>query len=879
MPNLAPWLTNTKRHRSKNNLTILTHMLPNSEVVALHFCVKAGYFCETDKEVGLAHLLEHMYFKGSKEFPVPESMGVRMKSLGGSINASTSYDETNYFCEVPAENLYPALELMGDAFIAPLFPPDELERECEVVIEEFNRKLDSPASYSIEKLIQLAYTQHRMKRWRIGTPEQLRSYTQADLFDYFYRYYQPQNMVITVAGKFDEDDTVRRIDDLFSAMPNRDLKKDFGPSEPKQKQFRYASHTSETTQSYLYFAFHTPGVTHEDQPAIDFLTSLLSSGRSARLHRYVVEHRRSASAVSCSEMAYEDVGLIVSSAITDASRIREAGRDIWAVIQEVLRNGVTEGELTKVKNKLKLHQAMQTEDALNLAELLSYNEAYGGYERVESYLQAMEDLTADQIVETARRYLLPTNMTVLEFVNESIPELKAEEYLHQLTEGYVAPEIVMPPPVPIATGSLPPAEKAESIPEVRKGKVTYILQPDPHYPFVAAGIFFLGGRNEENETNAGLTHFMFRSIAKGTSKLNAEQIAFRFDALGNTPRFSCYRDVSGFTFEALPESFSEMWDLLMHCIYDSRFPETEIVTEKGKVLSAIRRNLDDNFVRPLQLFQRAYYGAHPYGLPENGFEQTVENFNTEILLSWRSRMFHSERVLVAVAGNFDADELFQKLEKGFDDLPTKGPEILVPPAVLGPASAEQFETRPKKQTAFVLGFPAPPATSKDAHKYDVLQQVLSGMGGRLFINLRSKKSLAYTVYAGSSSHLYAGTFLTYIAGEANKEKLALEGMWEELEALKKELVTEEEIENARQALIGGYALNTQSAAAKMIDAVNAYLLNRPIPYQPEYRKLVRSTNADDILDIARKTFLREKSTMGVMRGSTEMTDAEKLVLA
>ena len=231
---------------------------------------------------------------------------------------------------------------------------------------------------------------------------------------------------------------------------------------------------------------------------------------------------------------------------------------------------------------------------------------------------------------------------------------------------------------------MPPAEKAEPIPEVRKGKVTYIFQPDPHYPFVAAGIFFLGGRNEESETNAGLTHFMFRSIAKGTSKLNAEQIAFRFDALGNTPRFSCYRDVSGFTFEALPESFSEMWELLMHCMYDSRFPETEIVTEKGKVLSAIRRNLDDNFVRPLQLFQRAYYGSHPYGLPENGFEQTVQNFNTESLLSWRSRMFHSERVLVAVAGNFDANELFQKLEKGFANLPTSGPEILVPPPVLGP---------------------------------------------------------------------------------------------------------------------------------------------------------------------------------------------------
>lgn len=879
MPNLAGWLENTKRHRSKNGLTILTFPLPNSEVAALHFCVRAGYFCETDAEVGLAHLLEHMYFKGSKKYPVPESMGIRMKSLGGTINASTSYDETNYFCEVPAENLYPALDLMADAFLSPLFPADELQRECEVVIEEFNRKLDSPASYSVEKMIQLAYRQHRMKRWRIGTPEQLRSYTQDSLFDYFYRYYQPQNMIITVTGKFDEDETVQKIDQLFASMPNRELIKDFGPSEPKQEQIRYALHTAETTQSYLYFAFHTPGVTHQDQPAIDFLTSLLSSGRSARLHRYVVEHVRSASGISCSEMAYEDVGMIVTSAVTEASRIREAGRDIWAVIQDLIRNGVTEGELAKVKNKLKLHQAMQTEDALNLAELLSYNEAYGGFERIESYLQTMEDLTAEKLLETASRYLVPTNMTVLEFVNEPILELKPEEYQSHLESGYMAPEIALPPPITLSPRSLPPAEKVAETPDVRKGKVTYILQPDPHYPFVAAGMFFLGGRNEENETNAGMTHFMFRSIAKGTSKFNAEQIAFRFDALGNTPRFSCNRDVSGFTFEALPESFSEMWELLMHCINDSRFPETEIVTEKGKVLSAIRRNLDDSFVRPLQLFQRAYYGSHPYGLPENGFEETIQTFNTPDLLSWRSRMFHSQRVLVAVAGSFNPDQLFEQMEKGFQDFPTTGPEIPIPAPITRPAGPERFETRPKKQTAFVLGFPAPSATSPDAHKYDVLQQVLSGMGGRLFINLRSKKSLAYTVYAGAASHLYAGTFLTYIAGEASKEKLALEGMWEELEALKQQPVTEEELENARQALIGGYALNTQSASSKMIDAVNSYLLHRPLPYQPEYRKLIRSTTADDILEISRKTFLRETSTMGVMRGTTEMTDAEKLVVA
>jgi zinc protease len=597
------------------------------------------------------------------------------------------------------------------------------------------------------------------------------------------------------------------------------------------------------------------------------------------LHRYVVENRRSASAVSCGEMAYEDVGLLVASAVTESSKIRDAGRDMWSVIQDTIQNGITEGELAKVKNKLKLHQAMQTEDALNLAELLSYNEVYGGFERIDSYMQAMEKLTAEQILETASRYIQTSNMTVLEFLNEPLPEWTAEKYLEHLESGYMAPEIVLPPPIVLTAGSLSPAEDAVNAPDVRKGKVTYLFYPDPHYPFVSGGIFFMGGRNEEQESNAGMTHMMFRSVAKGTSRLNAEQIAFRFDALGNPPRFSCNRDVSGFTFEAMPDRFPEMWDLLMHCITDGKFPESEIETERGKVISSIRRNMDDSFVRPIQLFQRAYYGSHPYGLPENGFEETVQKMSSADLNAWKKRIFHAGRVLVSAAGNFDPDEMFERFEKQFQDFPSTGPEVVAPPAIHGPVSRERQENRPKKQTAFVLGFPAPSATSPYAHQYDLLQQILSGMGGRLFINLRSKKSLAYTVYAGAASHLYAGTFLTYIAGDASKEKMALEGMWEELETLKKHPVSEEELENARQALIGGYALSTQSASAKMIDAINCYLLGKPLPYAPVYKQLVRSATAEDILTISQQTFNKETATLGVMRGTTEKTDAEKLVLA
>lgn len=870
-------ILDTNRKVWGNGLRLLTHPLPESEVVALHFCVQAGYFLEKDSEVGLAHLLEHMYFKGSAHFPVPGTIGIRMKALGGIINASTSYDQTNYYCAVPAENLFSALEIMTDAFLDPLFPDDELRRECEVVIEEFNRKIDSPSAYSIEKLIQLAYTTHRMKRWRIGAPEQLRTYTRDHLFNYFHKYYQPSNMIVTVAGKFDETAVLEKIENSLGLWKGTQIVKDFGPAEPRQTTLRHETCRAEATQSYLHFGFHAPGVLSDESPAIEFLCFLLSNGKSSRLHRFLVEQKRSASSASFNYSAYENIGLVTLSAVTEASQIRSAGQDAWTCLTDLRTHGVSLEEMEKVKNKLRLFRATQTEEVLNLAQLLGYYEAYGGFEKIEEIQNGMETLEEEQILSVAEKYLGTENLSVLEFVNNEVPPIVSDSYEKQLFAFPPTPEAAFPPPIVVEKVKLGSFVQNNPL-VIRQGKITYIVQSDPRYSQISAGLYFLGGRNQEADFNAGITHLLFRTLLKGTSRWNAEQIAFRFDSLGNPPRLNCSRDYAGYAFETLPEYFMEAWNLLIHCIYDARFPEHEIQSEKRKVTAAIRRAQDDTLQRPLQLFQRAFYGAHPYGLPETGTEESLGAIQQTDLKNWAEGIFVADRAIAVVVGDFDSNDLISALESTLKDLPLAKFERATPAAVSIPVHREQAETRMKKQTAFFLGFPAPWASSKEIHQYSVLQQVLSGMGGRLFQNLRSKKSLAYSISAGLFANLYGGTFLTYIAGNAAKEKEAMKGMWEELEELKEHGIRPEELENAIQALIGTYALGTQTAASRVQDYFSSYILGRPIPFSHHYRELLKTIQAGDIQKIARETFVREHSALGIVRGTTQQTAAEKLIL-
>ncbi len=278
---------------------------------------------------------------------------------------------------------------------------------------------------------------------------------------------------------------------------------------------------------------------------------------------------------------------------------------------------------------------------------------------------------------------------------------------------------------------------------------------------------------------------------------------------------------------------------------------------------------------PMQLFQRAFYGTrHPYGLPENGFEHTITTMDREQLAIWKRRLWNSKRAIVTVVGSFDPDQLFDHLEKTISGLSDSAEDLQNPPHVKTPVHPLEMENRPKKQTAFVLGFPAPPASSLEIPKYDALQQILSGMGGRLFLNLRSKKALAYTVHASPISALHGGAFITYIAGEASKEEQALDGMWHELEELKRTTVTAEELENARHALIGNYTLNTQTASSRVMDYTSSSILGRALPYAPIYRDMVQRVSARELLDVAQNTFQREHSAIGIVRGTKEIPDEE-----
>src|SRR5215211_5752501 len=273
-----------------NGLTVLVRRDDAAPVVAIVTHVKAGYFDETDDLVGIAHVLEHMYFKGTPSRGVG-AIAKETKASGGYLNASTIYDHTVYYTVLPSSGLVAGLEIQADAYANSVIDADELARELEVIIQEAKRKSDNPSAVTTETLFELLHDQHRMRRWRIGREAGLRRLTRDDLVRFYRNFYRPSTTILSIVGDIDVAETMRHVERLYGALEAAPIVRVPGPEESGPERFRYREMSGDIAQSELVLGWRTQPTLHQDTPILDLAAGALGSGRASRLYRAVRERQ------------------------------------------------------------------------------------------------------------------------------------------------------------------------------------------------------------------------------------------------------------------------------------------------------------------------------------------------------------------------------------------------------------------------------------------------------------------------------------------------------------------------------------------------------------------------------------------------------------
>ncbi|RBQ26365.1 peptidase M16 [Arcobacter sp. CECT 9188] len=390
-------------------------MKNNSNVISTDIFYKVGSRNEVMGKSGIAHMLEHLNFKSTKNLDAGEFDEI-VKGFGGVNNAGTSFDYTHYFIKSSSKNADKSLELFAELMQNLTLKDEEFQPERDVVAEERRWRTDNnPMGYLQFRLFNTAYIYHPYHWTPIGFMDDIQNWTIEDIKDFHSTYYQPQNAIVVVAGDISKDEVFKLAENHFKNIKNKkNIQTNIHTVEPKQDGERRAIINKESAVEMLAITYHIPNFEHKDQIALSALSQLLSSGKSSILQKVLVDEKRLANSIYAYNMELKDPGVFMFLAVAneniDALKIEKEILDIIAKIQ---KGEVSQKDLDKIKINTKADFIFSLESSSEVASLYGTYLVRDNIKPLLDYEKNLMNLKIEDIVEVAKKYLVKSNSTTL----------------------------------------------------------------------------------------------------------------------------------------------------------------------------------------------------------------------------------------------------------------------------------------------------------------------------------------------------------------------------------------------------------------------------------------------------------------------------------
>lgn len=840
-----------RRFTLENGLTVILKENHTSPVVSIQVWVKTGSANETDKEAGITHLIEHMIFKGTPTRKTGE-IARAIEASGGHINAYTSLDQTVYYVEIDSSHFHIGLDVLLDAVQNSLFDPLELKKEKEVVLEEYRRYLDIPYMRLAKYMMKLCYRKHPYGRPIIGYEETIRSFDRQAILNYMDKWYTPHNMVLVAVGDFDADQALNTIRGLVKNFPKRAGKSMERPMEPKQTSFRKLVRNEDVEQVYLDLSWHIPNLTHDHMPTLDLIEIILGNGKSSRLYSRIKMQKSLVHNIDAGAYALADPGVFSINATLSPKNLKKALNAIEEEIDRITREPVSASDLKKAKAIAESDFLFAMENMSGQARILAFFETMtGDMHHADQHLALSKRVTAKDIRNVAGTYFRPENLSLGILVPKDADITLSEQQIASIfRKGR-------------STAFLKKEKHRES--DIKASKITLgnglrlIVKENHTLPVVSIRAVFLGGTRLEEPQPWGISGFVSEMLTRGTSERTAVQIASAVESWAGTLSDFSGRNSFGISADFLSKDLYPGLELLSDILLNPAFPEPEIEKVRKDILADIKAKKDRPTAQLFDLFNKTLFQNHPYGHPRTGTEKSIMSIKRPDLIKWyRSHGVPSVFVL-AVVGDVNKDQLVPHIKTLFGKFaaPVNIPAEIRPEPPLTESREARLEI-PRAQVHFVIGYLGASLESEDNAPMALLETALSGQGGRLFFELRDKRSLAYSVTAFRRPGLETGTFGVYMACDPSKLTVAKEGVFKELEKVRKEGLSEKELEAAKRYLLGNLKIGLQANGNQAMRIALDELYGLGYDYLKQYIKDIESVTLNDIKRAAKKVILPKK---------------------
>ncbi|MDQ3266798.1 MAG: insulinase family protein [Myxococcota bacterium] len=859
-----------QRFRLDNGLTVIFEEQHAAKVAAFQVWVKAGSADERPDQAGIAHLHEHMLFKGTARRG-PGQIAHEVEAAGGHINAWTSFDQTVYHVVMASRFARTGLDVLADAIRHSSFDPGELAREIEVVVEEINRGKDNVGRRASRALYETAFPSHPYGQPVIGSEESVRSFTREKVLDFYQSHYAPQNTVLVAVGDLEPGELKAWSEELLGGDWGRRYPgKPARPVEPPRTGQRIRLLEDPSKELHLGISFPGPDARHPDNAALDVLAMIYGQGDTSRLSLELKRSRRWVNAAGAYSYTALNPGVFAASLSLAPEHALEAFEEMLLLARDLTVAEVTPDELETVKAIFEAEAVYQKETVQGQARKLGmFETTVGGIEAEAAYYDQVAALTPQALRAVASKYLRLDQVAVSGLVPVGAPltEGQVRQVLDQVAKTDRPPRAFPRPARTTPGGRLQlTAAKARGdsgvLVETLPSGARLIIREESAVPLFAMRAAYLGGVRFEDDAHNGLTTLLARTLTRGTAQRSAEAVSHLVDDLAGSLSGSGGRNSVGARGEFLSKHFQSAFGLFSEILNQPSFTEEEVDRERKLMLEDLRSRDDKPAAIAFELFSRALYQQHPYRLPSQGDETSVAGLQPSDLLDYHARFMDPSQLTLAVVGDVKADEVRELANQAFGKSRGRAaaaPTLPVEPARTGPSRVEKL--LPLKQTHLVAGFQGARMTDAWRWPLEVLSTVLSGQGGRLFMELRDKRSMAYSVTSYAVDGIEPGYFAVYIGTSPDKEADALEGIRAELSKVCETPITEAELERAKRNLIGGHEIGLQRNGARAGLLGLDYLYNLGGRRFEHYGELVEAITAREVMEAARRVIDLEKMVL------------------
>ena len=818
----------TQKHGLDNGLTVLVTEMPASHSVSLYAMIKTGSTTEGDLVgSGMTHFIEHMLFKGTEKRAVGDISG-EIQALGGTINASTSFDYTIYTITVPAAAFDEALDVLSDMLMNARFDPEEVEKEREVIIKEMRLRNDWPGYTLSQKVFETVYTLHPYRIPIIGYEDLFRKVSREDLLHYYRNFYTPNNMIFSVAGDIRTEEVLAKVSAAFKDFHRGPYFIRTMPEEPPQFSARRYEVEYPTQLTRLSLAYGGVDFLNDDMPALDVLAMIMGQGESSRLYQVLFKEKHLVRSISAGNYTPIDRGIFEIDSTLDYEKIPDAIREIDAQIARIAENGVTPKELEKIKRQVLSQYIGEFQKSGNVAYRTAAEEYMAGDpEFSKRYLEMIKQVTSQDLARAARRYLGPDKRSTV-ILKPKGTAAAAEDIKEN-------------------------GEVGQIIKKTLPNGITVLLRENHTFPLVTIMVSLYGGTRYETEELNGLSELMSRTWVKGTKSRTSEQIARQVESLGAGFGAFSGRNSLGITASLLSEDLRFGLDLVKEVVFDPSFDVDTIEKEKELLLTAILARDDDISKLTMQALQKQAFSSPGFRLLSLGTRESIERITRDDIVAFYQRVCSPDNMVIAVYGDIDRDEVFKDIERAFSAMKSKGRETLAFKEEPLTRTLEETVRVDKEQAMVMVGFRGPPISDEDRYGLQILSGILgSSFSGRIFTQIREELGQAYTL----GGHYVPGldTGLIYFGVQTTPDQIDLvkTRLLKIFEDIRDEPVSDKELNDIKSYIRGTFLMGMETDGEMIFMTSLDELYGLGYAYYQDFDEAIEKVGVADIQRLARQ---------------------------